>query len=77
MRDVNLDRLRMLAGHLRDALRQLRELGTVSVGAFVDDARTVNSATCLLIVAAEPALDTCNHLAARLEAELKVIHEGT
>jgi len=25
--DVNLDRLRELAGHLRDAVRQLRELG--------------------------------------------------
>ena len=30
MRDVNRDRLRDLAGHLRDAVRQLRELGAAA-----------------------------------------------
>jgi uncharacterized protein YutE (UPF0331/DUF86 family) len=63
--EVNLDRLRALAGHLRDALRQLREVGQTPRESFLADARAVNSAKYLLIVAAEAALDICNHLAAR------------
>jgi uncharacterized protein YutE (UPF0331/DUF86 family) len=62
---VNLDRVRELAGHLRDAVRQLRELGQTSRELFVADPRATNSAKYLLIVAAEAALDICNHLAAR------------
>lgn len=65
MSEVNLDRLRELAGHVRDAVRQLRELGQSSQEAFLADARSVNSAKYLLIVATEAALDICNHLAAR------------
>lgn len=65
MRDVNLDRLRDLAGHLRNAVRQLGELGLASREAFLGDPRTVNSAKYLLIVATEATLDICNHLAAR------------
>lgn len=65
MSEVNLDRLRELAGHLRDAVRQLRELGQAPSDVFVADPRTTNSAKYLLIVAAEAALDICNHLAAR------------
>ena len=65
MRDLNHDRLRELAGYLRDAVRQLRELGAAPRDAFLADARTLNSAKYLLIVAAEAALDICNHLAAR------------
>lgn len=65
MREVNLDRLRDLAGHLRNAIRQLGELGQASREAFLHDARTVNSAKYLLIVATEATLDICNHLAAR------------
>lgn len=42
--DVNLDRLRNLAGQLRDALRQLREIGQTPRGAFLRDPRAVNSA---------------------------------
>jgi len=63
--EVNLDRLRELAGHLRDAVRQLRELGRTSPESFLADPRVLNSAKYLLIVAAEAALDICNHLAAR------------
>jgi uncharacterized protein YutE (UPF0331/DUF86 family) len=63
--EVNLDRLRELAGHLRDAVRQLRELGHPPRELFVADPRTTNSAKYLLIVATEAALDICNHLAAR------------
>jgi uncharacterized protein YutE (UPF0331/DUF86 family) len=62
---VNLDRLRALAGHVRDSVRQLRELGAPTREMFVADARSVNSAKYLLIVATEAALDICNHLAAR------------
>lgn len=65
MSEVNLDRLRALAGHLRDALRQLRELGEPPREVFVGDPRTTNAAKYLIIVAAEAALDICNHLAAR------------
>jgi uncharacterized protein YutE (UPF0331/DUF86 family) len=63
--EVNLDRLREATGHLRDALRQLGDIGRMSESAFLSDARTVNSGKYLLIVAAEAALDICNHLAAR------------
>jgi uncharacterized protein YutE (UPF0331/DUF86 family) len=63
--DVNLDRLRELAGHVRDSVRQLRELGEPSREAFLAEPRSVNSAKYLLIVATEAALDICNHLAAR------------
>lgn len=65
MSEVNLDRLRELAGHLRDAVRQLREFAGTSREAFLADRRVTNSAKYLLIVAAEAALDICNHLAAR------------
>lgn len=65
MSEVNLDRLRELAGHLRDAVRQLRELASIPREAFLADSRAVNGAKYLLIVAAEAALDICNHLAAR------------
>lgn len=65
MSEVNLDRLRELAGHLRDAVRQLRELAQPPRELFVADPRVKNSAKYLLIVAAEAALDICNHLAAR------------
>jgi len=66
--EVNLDRLRELAGHLRDAVRQLGELARTPREQFLADSRAVNSAKYLLIVAAETALDVCNHLAARLGA---------
>ena len=65
MSEVNLDRLRQLAGHLRNACRQLEALGAQEVDAFLADAKTINSAKYLLIVATEAALDICNHLAAK------------
>jgi uncharacterized protein YutE (UPF0331/DUF86 family) len=65
VREVNLDRLRDLAGHLGNAVRQLRELGQMPRESFLADPRAVNSAKYLLIVAAEAALDICNHVAAR------------
>ena len=65
MSEVNLDRLRELAGYLLGAVRELRELGRTPPEAFLADSRTVNSAKYLLIVATEAALDICNHLAAR------------
>jgi uncharacterized protein YutE (UPF0331/DUF86 family) len=63
--EVNLDRLRELAGHVRDSVRQLRELGQSPREVFLAEARSVNAAKYLLIVAVEAALDICNHLAAR------------
>jgi uncharacterized protein YutE (UPF0331/DUF86 family) len=63
--DVNLDRVRDLAGHLRDAVRQLRALAGPSVDSFAADPRTANAAKYLLIIACEAALDICNHVASR------------
>lgn len=63
--ELNLDRLRDLAGQLRNALRELREIAALGQESFLRDSRLVNSAKYLLIVAAEAALDICNHLAAR------------
>jgi hypothetical protein len=51
--DVNLDRVRDLAGHLRDAVRQLRALAGSSAESFAADPRTANAAKYLLIVACE------------------------
>lgn len=65
MSEVNLDRLRDLAGHVRNACRQLQELGEQDDKAFLSDAKALNSAKYLLIVATEAALDICNHLAAK------------
>ena len=63
--EVNVDRLRDLAGHLRSACSQLREHASLGVNGFVSDPKTTNSAKYLLIVASEAALDICNHLAAK------------
>lgn len=65
MSEVNLDRIRELVGHLRDACRQLRALATQEPEPFLADSKAVNSAKYLLIVASEAALDICNHLAAK------------
>jgi hypothetical protein len=43
VREVNLDRLRELAGHLANAVRQLREMGQSSRDAFLKDPRTAIS----------------------------------
>lgn len=65
MLEINLDRLRELAGYLRNAVRELRAIGQTPKEVWLLDARSINSAKYLLIVAAEAALDICNHLAAR------------
>lgn len=65
MPEINLDRLRELAGYLRNAVRELRAVGQTPKEVWLLDARSINSAKYLLIVAAEAALDICNHLAAR------------
>jgi len=61
--EVNLDRVRGFAGHIRNACRELRSLVAGGEEAFLADSKTTNSAKYLLIVAAEAALDICNHLA--------------
>ena len=65
MGDLNLDRMRQLAGHLRNACRELKELAAQGADVFLADTKTKNSAKYLLIVATEAALDMCNHLAAK------------
>lgn len=65
MADVNVDRLREIAGHLKDAVRRLREIGQTPREAFLQNWQLSSAARYLLIVAAEAVLDICNHLAAR------------
>ena len=43
--EVNVDRLRELAGHLRSACRQLREHASLGVGGFLSDTKTTNRAS--------------------------------
>jgi hypothetical protein len=78
--EVNLDRLRHLAGHLRNACRQLQEIGKQDGKAFLSDAKAVNSAKYLVIVATEAALDICDHLAAKKggaePGRLRRLHDG-
>ena len=65
MRDVDPIRVRDLLGGIADALRRLRELGLQSEDEFLADFRNTESAKYLLIVAAEAAIDICNHIVAR------------
>lgn len=65
MNEVNVDRLRELSGHLRNACRQLHDLGDQGEEGFLGEAKSVNSAKYLLIVATEAALDICNHVVAK------------
>jgi len=63
--EVNRDRVRDLAGHIRNACRELMILAGQGSDIFLADSRSINSAKYLLIVATEAALDICNHLAAK------------
>jgi len=63
--DLRLDRIRELAAEIRKAMAGLRSLGGVPESEFLEDAKAVNSAKYLLIVACEAAIDICNHIAAR------------
>jgi len=63
--DLRLDRIRELAAEIRKAMAGLRSLGSVPESEFLEDAKAVNSAKYLLIVACEAAIDICNHIAAR------------
>ncbi len=65
MSDLRLDRIRELAAEIRKAMAGLRGLGSVPEAEFLEDAKAVNSAKYLLIVACEAAIDICNHIAAR------------
>lgn len=65
MSEVNRDRVRELAGHVRNACRELQAIAAEGGERFLADSKTRNSAKYLLIVASEAALDLCNHLAAK------------
>lgn len=65
MRSVDLIRVRDLSGHIADAVRRLTELSHLPESDFVNDFRNSESAKYLLIVAAEAAIDLCNHIVAR------------
>ena len=65
MKSVDLSRVRDLSGNIADAVRRLTELSQLTESDFVNDFRNSESAKYLLIVAAEAAIDLCNHIVAR------------
>ena len=65
MTDVDPIRIRGLLSNIADAQRRLRELGQLAEADFLADYRNTESAKYLLIVAAEAAIDLCNHIVAR------------
>jgi uncharacterized protein YutE (UPF0331/DUF86 family) len=65
MRDVDSLRIRDLLGNIAEAQGRLRELGQLAEADFLGDYRNTESAKYLLIVAAEAAIDVCNHIVAR------------
>lgn len=66
MRELDLDRLRDVLGHMGDARRRLGELARLSEDEFLADFRNSGAAKYLAVVGAEAAIDLCNHLVARL-----------
>lgn len=65
-RPLDRDRLRSLLGVISESVRQLDELGRLSEEHFLADFKNTESAKYLLIKATEAAIDTCNHLVARM-----------
>lgn len=65
-RPLDRDRLRSLLGVISESVRQLDELGRLSEEHFLADFKHTESAKYLLIKATEAAIDTCNHLVARM-----------
>jgi uncharacterized protein YutE (UPF0331/DUF86 family) len=65
MREIDLIRIRDLLGNIAEAQNRLRQLGQLSESEFLEDFRNTESAKYLLIVAAEAAIDLCNHIVAR------------
>jgi len=65
MRDVDSLRIRDLLGNIAEAQGRLRELGQLAEADFLGDSRNTESAKYWLIVAAEAAIDVCNHIVAR------------
>jgi uncharacterized protein YutE (UPF0331/DUF86 family) len=52
-------------GNIAEAQGRLRELGQLAEVDFLADYRNTESAKYMLIVAAEAAIDVCNHIVAR------------
>lgn len=67
MRNVDPIRIRDVLGNMGEALHRLRELGQLSLDAFLADYRNTESAKYLLIVATEGAIDLCTHIVSRKE----------
>ncbi|MBC7104999.1 MAG: DUF86 domain-containing protein [Firmicutes bacterium] len=63
---VDLKKLRQKAAEIRQALHDLTPFASQTAEEFLADARGVAASKYHLIVAAEAAIDVCNHLAARL-----------
>lgn len=66
-KQVDLIRIRELFGHLNDAQRQLRQLGSQPEDVFLADFRNTASAKYLFVMVAEAAIDVCNHIVSRQE----------
>lgn len=63
--EVNLERVRELAGQIRQAVRQLEQLAVGGEEAFVSDYKGLNAAKYLLVIAIEAVLDICGHIVAK------------
>jgi uncharacterized protein YutE (UPF0331/DUF86 family) len=62
MKAVDPIRVRNMLGNIADSQRRLRQLGQLAESDFLADFRNTESAKYLLIVAAEAAIDLCNHI---------------
>lgn len=63
---VNLKKLRKKAADIRNAVEKLTTFTTQPVEEYLKDHKSIAASKYYLLVAAEAAIDICNHLAARL-----------
>ena len=63
---VNLKKLRQKAADIRRAIDYLAPIAEQSIKDYLSDSKGIAASKYYLIVAAEAAIDVCNHLAARL-----------
>jgi len=63
---VNLKKLRKKVADIRRAMDFLAPIANQSVKEYMNDSKGIAASKYYLIVAAEAAIDVCNHLAARL-----------
>lgn len=63
---VNRDKLQQKSATIRRALGQLKSVSTLSAAQFLANEEKIAASKYHLIIAAEGAIDICNHLVARM-----------